>query len=476
MKRRNSVKYKVLSSFLFIASVLSAAQTFKTLHSFAGTAANDGSMPGYGPLVQGLDGNLYGTTVEGGINCSFVGLSGCGEVFRISTAGSIKTIYSFCSFTGCPDGNFPEGGLALNTNGVFYGMTDLGGSVGEGTVFTITSKGVLATLDSFDITSGAHPLTTLIRANNGEFYGIANSGGSAGEGLIFSLTAAGVIKVLQNFNTATTGSAGGDTGALVQGTDGNFYGTAASAGSGGEGTVFQMKPDGTIKVLHSFSGADGIEPSGLLALSTDGNFYGTTMLGGAHSQGTVFKITPTGGFTNLYNFCAVSGCPDGFDPVGGLIQGTDGNFYGTTLGGGTGGSPGTVFQITAGGVLTTLHSFSGLDGVEPFAGLVQGTDGNFYGTTNAGGTNGLGTVFSVSLGIVPFVTTLPGHAAAGVTIKILGSVVGATAVSFNGTVTVPTAVHGTYLTVVVPFGATTGFVTVTTPSGVLTSNLTFHVP
>lgn len=318
------------------------AQTFKTLHSFAGTAGGDGAMPGYGPLVQGFDGNLYGTTIQGGIDCSFDGLAGCGEVFKISTGGSVTPLYTFCSVGGCLDGNFPEGSLALNTNGNLYGMTDLGGSAGIGTVFKITPAGVLTTLDNLSspVSTGAEPLTTLIRAINGNFYGITNSGGATGEGAIIRVSAAGVFKLVQSFDSTTTGIAQGDLGtALVQGTDGNFYGVAATGGVGGNprGTVFRMTPAGAMKVLHTFTdNPDGSDPSGGLVQGTDKNFYGTTRAGGTHSQGSIFKITPNGVLTILYNFCATSGCPDGFDPVGGLIQATDGNFYGTTLGGGTG--------------------------------------------------------------------------------------------------------------------------------------------
>ena len=231
-------------------------------------------------------------------------------------------------------------------------------------------------------------------------------------------------------------------------------------------------------MLHNFVGSDGNEPTGVLAQGSDGNFYGTTRQGGAFSQGTVFKVTSKGAFKKIYDFCSVNGCPDGFDPVGGLILGTDGNFYGTTIGGGTGSDPhGTVFRITSGGALTTLHNFNGTDGSEPFGWLVQHTDGLLYGTTTYGGTNDLGTVYSLDVGLKPFIRTLPGEAAVGETIKILGTnLTGASAVSFNGIPTAPTTVTGTYLTVKVPIGATTGSVTVTTPSGLLNSDVPFRVP
>ncbi len=200
---------------------------------------------------------------------------------------------------------------------------------------------------------------------------------------------------------------------LVQATDGNFYGTTYAGGTsgncqGGCGTVFRITPGGTLTTLHSFDCYDGASPTAALVQGTDGNFYGTTYGGGANQYyGTVFKITPSGTLTSLYSFCAQANCTDGSMPYAGLVQGTDGNFYGTTLEGGANsgcslgsGTCGTVFKITPGGTLTTLHSFcaqSGCaDGGNPYAGLVQASDGNFYGTTFERGANGYGTVFKIT--------------------------------------------------------------------------------
>ncbi len=173
---------------------------------------------------------------------------------------------------------------------------------------------------------------------------------------------------------------------LVQAADGNFYGTTYEGGTGPDsGTVFTMAPDGTLTTLYSFAvdGPDGDQPYAGLVQGTDGNFYGTTSSFGAYGGGTVFKITPSGKLTTLHNFCSQPNCTDGTDPAAALVQATDGNFYGTTDNGGTGGSCsggcGTVFKITPSGTLTTLHSFNGADGAQPRAGLVQATDGNFYG-------------------------------------------------------------------------------------------------
>src|SRR5207248_630504 len=172
---------------------------------------------------------------------------------------------------------------------------------------------------------------------------------------------------------------------LVQGSDGNFYGTTASGGAFFQGTVFRMTASGAITVLHSFNSffSEGGVPFAGLVQGSDGNFYGTTAFGGAHFKGTVFKIDVTGSLTTLHSF---SGSPnDGANPIAGLVQGSDGNFYGTTAFGGAH-VKGTVFNIDATGSLTTLHSFSGSpgEGAVPFAGLVQGSDGNFYSTTAVG--------------------------------------------------------------------------------------------
>src|SRR5262249_22313524 len=144
-----------------------------------------------------------------------------------------------------------------------------------------------------------------------------------------------------------------------------------------------------------------------------------------------FRFTPSGVFRTLYSFCSLPRCSDGDSAEAGLIQGTDGNLYGTTVNGGAN-DDGTVFQITPRGALTILHSFDGTDGLQPYGGLVQGTDGNFYGTTTFGGTNNDGTVFSVATGLAPFVETLPTLSKVGATVKILGNnLTGTTAVTFN---------------------------------------------
>jgi len=235
-----------------------------------------------------------------------------------------------------------------------------------------------------------------VPGSDGNFYCTTASGGDHYKGTVFKVTAIGTLTTLHSFSGSPSDGAVPGAG-LVQGTDGSFYGTTTSGGAHYQGTVFRITPAGALTVLHSFSGypTEGAGPTAGLVQGSDGNFYGTTASGGAHYLGTVFKIDATGNLTTLHSF---SGPPsDGIGPAAGLIQGSDGNFYGTT---GAGGAhyQGTAFEITPVGALTVLHSFSGSpnEGAGPIAGLVQSSDGNFYGTTALGGTNSKGTVFKLS--------------------------------------------------------------------------------
>jgi uncharacterized repeat protein (TIGR03803 family) len=459
-------------------AIASPAQTFTTLHSFDGT---DGSNP-HGELVQSTDGNLYGTTDRGG-SCG-----SCGTVFKFTLSGKLTTLHSF-NFT---DGDLPIAGLVQATDGNFYGTTYQGGATsinpqGGGTVFKITASGTLTTLYSFcsqsGCTDGLYPMAALVQASNGNFYGTTSEGGANSGGTVFKITLSGKLTTLHNFNF-TDGAY--PSAQLVQATDGNFYGTTQGGGancasSGGCGTVFKITPTGTLTTFYSFcsqSGCtDGAEPYAGLIQATDGNFYGTTS--GGH--GTVFKITPSGTLTTLYNFCSQSGCADGDKPSAGLIQATDGNFYGTTyFGGANGPYDGTVFKITPSGMLTTLHSFNSGGGTNPAAALVQATNGSFYGTAACNGFSFFhcddGTVFRLSVHLGPFVETQPTSGNVGATVKILGTnLTGATRVTFNGTAAAFKVLSSSLITTTVPASATTGKVRVVTPSGTLSSNVPFRV-
>jgi uncharacterized repeat protein (TIGR03803 family) len=261
----------------------------------------------------------------------------------------------------------------------------------------------------------------LIQAGNGNFYGVTYEGGSRGDGIIFELTAAGELTTLYSFCLQTNCADGkGPVGGLIQGTDGNFYGTTRAGGAanntGFDGTIFRITPSRQFTTLYSFCSqancADGDSPQASLVRASNGNFYGTTGQGGVSSYcgdqsigcGTIFEITPAGKFTALYTFCSQPGCADGDYPYSGLVQASNGNLYGTTYQGGANGNYGTVFEITTSGKLTTLYSFCAqagcADGESPSSGLVQGTNGNFYGTTLEGGANCFnvycGTAFEIT--------------------------------------------------------------------------------
>jgi uncharacterized repeat protein (TIGR03803 family) len=304
----------------------------------------------------------------------------------------VMQFLSKSSFSVPPE--YPSAALARGSDGNFYSTTRYGGTGGGGTVFEMTPVGVLTTLVSFNGTNGSYPYAGLVQGNDGSFYGTTPQGGLLSDGTVFKVTAAGVLTTLVSFN-GTNGRH--PYGGLVQGSDGNFYGTTGDGGAGGSGTVFKMTSAGLLTTLASFNRANGAAPYGTLVQSTNGYLYGTTAVGGGNNSGSVFRISTTGALTSLYSF---TGGTDGYAPTG-LAQGVDGNFYGTTsycgnlsLNGGRG--FGTVFKMTPAGLLTTLVSFSRANGSFPEAALMQGSDGNFYGTTSGGGLNGGGTVFKMT--------------------------------------------------------------------------------
>ena len=309
---------------------------------------------------------------------------------------SAQTVTTLHSFNGS-DGRSPEATLVQGSDGNFYGATALGGAHAKGTVFRIDSTGGLTTLHSFSgfPGDGAVPVGGLVQGADGNFYGTTASGGAFFQGTIFRMNSSGAITLLHSFNSFL-GEGAVPVAGLMQGSDDNFYGTTAFGGEHFRGTVFKIDATGTFTTLHSFSGSpsEGANPVAALVEGSDGNFYGTAPSGGEHFQGTVFRITPAGALTVLHSFSGYPG--EGAVPFAALVQGSDGDFYGTTAVGGAH-FKGTVFKIDAAGSLTTLHSFSGSpgEGANPVARLVQGSDGNFYGTTALGGTHVRGTVFNI---------------------------------------------------------------------------------
>jgi uncharacterized repeat protein (TIGR03803 family) len=474
---------KTTAAALVLCAATASALPAQTLTMLESLNNTDGAYP-FAGLVQATNGEFYGTTYSGGVNSD-------GAIFKITTSGSLTLVYSFCSETNCTDGALPRAGLLQNSNGYLYGTTVSGGANNRGTVYQITPTGTLKVLYSFcNLTScadGSQPYAGLVQATSGGLYGTTVSGGKYGYGSIFSITPGGALTTLYSFCANSGCPDGADpSGTLIQAGNGDFYGTTQSGGKNlncsgsGCGTVFKFG-GGALTTLHSFcaeSGCpDGQAPYAGLTLAANGNFYGTTPFGGAHDgNGTVFEITPAGKLTTLYSFCSQTGCTDGPGPYAGLIQATDGNLYGATSSGGTEGY-GSLFDVTLSGALTTLHSFDNTDGAAPYGTLVEATNGDFYGTTSGDGAYGCGTVFGLSVGLGPFVETLPISGKVGAAVKILGThLTGATSVSFNGTAAVFTVVSSSEITTTVPAGATTGTVKVMTPMGMLSSSVPFTVP
>jgi uncharacterized repeat protein (TIGR03803 family) len=444
------------------AAAASPAQTFTSLASFSGP---NGAEPL--SIVQGPDGNLWGTTFGGG------GQANCGTVFKMTLAGNLSKNFTF----NCTNGNEPQG-LTLGTDGNFYGVTFFGGSNNGGTVFKLTPSRVLTTIFNFTVegSGGSGPVGNLVEGRDGNFYGATYSGGSSpGYGTLFKITPSGTLTTLYQFDF-THGAQ--PYAGPVQGTDGKFYGTTYSGGAYGGGTAYKITPQGGFTLLYSFGGSAGVPsfPVTSLIEGTNGNFYGSTPYGGPDNDGTVFKITPTGALTVLHSFAET----DGRWP-GDLVQGTDGNFYGTTAYGGAYYSYGTIFAMTAAGAVTTLHSFNVTDGINPGQ-LIQDTNGTFYGMTGGGGdlncdpSYGCGTVFSLATGLTPFVEAVPTSGSVGTPVAILGTNLKSTvSVSFNGTQATFTVVSGSKITTAVPSGATSGKVTVTTGKGKLLTKVPFRV-
>ena len=358
----------------------------------------DYSTTGFQPTgapVRGSDGNFYGLTNQGGAN-------DVGTVFKATAAGVLTKLADFdYSATGAN----PVGSLVQGSDGAFYGVTQGGGANDNGTVFKVTAAGVVTKLADFEgSTTGSAATGTLVEGNDGAFYGMANSGGANGNGTVFKVTADGVVTKLVDFNIDTTGAQ--PQGSLMRGRDGDFYGLTNQGGANGGGTAFKVTADGVLTKLADFNyGVTGAYPFGTLVQGDDGDFYGTTDGGGPFGYGTAFKMTAAGEITVLASFDYYT---VGNSPRGALVKGSDGNFYGVTTNGTSYYGSGGVFQLTPTGTLTVLARARNyyydtpweIDGKTP-KGVVAGTDGSFYGVCGSGGNAGHGTFFRINTALLP---------------------------------------------------------------------------
>jgi uncharacterized repeat protein (TIGR03803 family) len=402
------------------------------------------------------------------------GANSYGAVLKITPAGTPTVIYSF-DFT---HGATPSSGLTLGTDGNFYGTTYDGGTSSVGTVFKITSNGNLSVLYNFTGGSdGSYPYAPPIQGTDGNWYGTTSLGGTSGEGTVYKLTPAGVFTTLYQFDNTHGGQ---PRDPLVQGTDGNLYGTALYGGTIGYGVIFKITTAGKLTVLYNFDNAHGGYPVSPLIQGNDGNYYGTAQDYGSGGGGVAFKVTPTGTLTVLHN---MNSGTDGAAPSTGLVQASDGNFYGTNSSQGSDGV-GTIFEITSNGSFSVLNNFDVTHGSIPYVTLMQDTNGILYGDTEEGGSGSLtcaagtcGVFYSWNASLPPFAGLVSTSGKVAAKVGILGQNFSKSSVVTFGKAqaTAVTLSGTTFITATVPSGATTASVTVTTTSGTLTSNKKFRV-
>jgi|HubBroStandDraft_1064217.scaffolds.fasta_scaffold01555_15 uncharacterized repeat protein (TIGR03803 family) len=409
------------AAVVIAVAIAMPAQIVTTLHDFG--QYGRGARPD--ALLQAADGNIYGTTSAGGATSCRDGCGTVFKMTPGGLLTTLYRFCSQGTYpNACADGYYPEPGLVQAANGDLYGTTAEGGAnrTAGGTFFKITPAGTLTTLYTFCsegtvvCEDGDRP-QAVIQAKDGDFYGTTYLGGTHIDGTVFKITPSGKLTTLYSFCSQSNCTDGYGPNGVIQAKDGDFYGTTTGGGAYNQGTVFRITPSGKLTTLYSFCAQDncpdGEYPQAGLVESPVGDFYGTTFYGGANRyDGTVFKITPSGVLTTLCSFCLEPNCTDGANPAPGLVLAANGELYGTTSGYGANGQGGTIFQLAPGGALRTLYSFCSqgvypacMDGEGP-GGLVQGANGNFYGITVEGGasqacsefTYGCGTIFSLSFG------------------------------------------------------------------------------
>jgi uncharacterized repeat protein (TIGR03803 family) len=464
------LKASLLAGIFLVAMAIAApAQTVSTIYQFG-----SGSNPNYpfGVMAQGRDGNFYGVTLSGNGCCQ-------GDIYKISSEGVITSLYSMAQ----SDGTTCKG-LTLGTDGNFYGTCQNGGTNNYGTLFKVTSAGVLTVLHNFaaqgSTSDGCIPYAPPIQASNGDFYGTTAFCGANNYGTVYKLTLAGAYTLLYSFQGPPN-----DTVlpfGLIEGTDGDLWGVGNGWIISGGG-VFKITLAGKESLVYTFEpnadGAflDGEGPSANLIQGSNGDFYGTTEEGGSANQGTIFQLTAGGQETVLYSFPNQT---DGAYPTLPLTQGPNGLLFGAATdcaGGGC--SQAGLFDITTKGVYKNVYLYPLVcsNCGQPFAPLLLSTNGTFYSTTEQGGI-GVGSFYSLSNNYKPFISLVNVTSGAeGAQVGILGQGFSAKSVVEFGGIKATTIkpAGSTYILATVPTGALTGDVIVTTGSTVLSTLASFKI-
>ncbi|MGB0008965.1 MAG: choice-of-anchor tandem repeat GloVer-containing protein [Candidatus Sulfotelmatobacter sp.] len=464
------LKAKLLAGIFLVAMAIAApAQTVSTIYKFSsGTNPN---LPA-GVMAQGQDGNFYGITLSGG------GPANQGAIYKISPKGVLTSLHAMADSDGTTCS-----GLTLGTDGNFYGTCHNGGANDYGTLFKVTSAGALTVLHNFaaqgSTSDGCEPLAPPIQASNGDFYGTTSFCGANNYGTVYKLTLAGAYSLLYSFQGPP------DDTLLPLGlieADGELWGVGNGWIISGGG-IFKITLAGKESLVYTFKansdGAypDGEYPSANLIQGSNGDFYGTTEEGGTANEGTIFEVTAAGKETVLYSFPNQT---DGAYPSLPLTQGPNGLLFGAATdcaGGGC--SQAGLFDITTAGAYKNLYLYPLVcsNCGQPEAPLLLSTNGTFYSTTEQGGI-GVGSFYSLNDGYSPFISLVNVTSGAeGAQVGILGQGFSSkSVVEFGGTKATTTKLTGTtYILATVPAGALTGDITVTTGSTKLSTTASYKI-
>ena len=362
-----------------VFEVAHGSNAITTLASFNGA---NGSNPQSGVAVD-LSGNIFGTAIGGGANSD-------GTVFEVAAGSNAITVLSSFSKT---NGDFTNcGTVLLDAAGNLYGNTENGGATAYGSIYEVAAgSNAITTLASFNGNNGYLPDGQMAFDSSGNLYGTTYS---ESYGTVFELpSGSGTITTVASLSYADGGN---PRGGVILDAAGDIYGTTVAGGTADDGTAFEIASGTTnVTVLASFSGTSGESPYGTLTTDASGNFYGTTIAGGAASNGTVFKMANgSNAITAVASFDALGSS----QPYGGAVLDAAGDQFGTTAQGGPA-NDGTIYEIPKGAAtLTTIASFNGADGNSPYAAMTLDGSRDLFGTTDGGGANGYGTVFEIASG------------------------------------------------------------------------------